>query len=122
MDLIPLHDLVELRGTYEELTLKAFYENTSWQDDYTHITLTDEEDIPYAMDRLRTVYHRMMKLDYDNKRTRSNAEIRGAAEVERKTPMELFADFYELQNNQPMSEEQAAYMEQLIEKIWEEDK
>ncbi len=122
VDLIPLHDLVELRGTYEELTLKAFYENTSWQDDYTHITLTDEEDIPYAMDRLRTVYHRLMKLDYDNKRTRSNAEIRGAAEVERKTPMELFADFYELQNNQPMSEEQAAYMEQLIEKIWEEDK
>ena len=122
VDLIPLHDLVELRGTYEELTLKAFYENTSWQDDYTHITLTDEEDIPYAMDRLRTVYHRLMKLDYDNKRTRSNAEIRGADEVERKTPMELFADFYELQNNQPMSEEQAAYMEQLIEKIWEEDK
>ena len=39
-------DMVELRGTYEELTArKNFYENTSYPADYVHITLTDEEDI-----------------------------------------------------------------------------
>ncbi len=120
IDLIPRHDLVELKGKYEELTLRAFYENTTWQDDYTHITLTDEEDIPDAMGKLRTVYHHLMKLDYDNMRTRSNAEIRGDVEVDRKTPYELFADFYELQNNQRMSDEQATYVVDLIERIWEE--
>ena len=73
--LISLHDLVELKGTYKELTLKEFYENTTWQEDYTHITLTDEEDIPDAIGKLRTVYHRLMKLDYDNKRTRSSMQV-----------------------------------------------
>ena len=119
VDLIPQHDLVELKGTYEELTLKSFYENTTWQEDYTHITLTDEEDIPDVIGKLRTVYHRLMKLDYDNKRTRSNMEISGASDVESKSPLELFSDFYELQNNQPMSQEQLEFMREMIEKTWE---
>lgn len=122
VELIPKHDLVELKGTYDALTLKAFYENTTWQEDYTHITLTDEEDIPDAIGKLRTVYHRLMKLDYDNKRTRANEEINGAADVETKSPLELFADFYELQNNQPMSEEQADFMRNLIEKTREDER
>lgn len=119
IDLVPRHDLVELKGTYEELTLKSFYENTTWQEDYTHITLTDEEDVPDAIGKLRTIYHHLMKLDYDNKRTRSSVSISGDAEAESKTPYELFAEFYELQNNQPMNEEQSSYMTELIEKTWE---
>ncbi len=118
--LVPKHDLVELKGTYAELTLKSFYENTTWQKDYTHITLTDEEDIPDAIGKLRTVYHRLMKLDYDNIRTRSNAQIDGAADVESKTPLELFSDFYALQNNRNMDEEQTQYMQELIQNIWED--
>ena len=120
VELVPQHDLVELKGTYEELTLKSFYENTTWQEDYTHITLTDEEDIPDVIGKLRTVYHRLMKLDYDNKRTRSNMEISGASDVESKSPLELFSDFYELQNNQPMSQEQLEFMREMIEKTWED--
>ena len=119
VELVPKHDLVELKGTYAELTLKSFYENTTWQDDYTHITLTDEEDVPDAIGKLRTVYHRLMKLDYDNKRTRSNAEISGAADIESKSPLELFSDFYALQNNQLMNEEQTVFMQELIQNIWE---
>lgn len=119
--LIPRYDLVELKGSYEELTLKSFYENTAWQKDYTHITLTDEEDIPDAIGKLRVIYRHLMKLDYDNQRTRSNAVISGNEEVESKTPYELFAEFYELQNNQPMNEDQARYMMELIEKTWEDE-
>ena len=61
-----------------------------------------------------------MKLDYDNKRTRMNIEINGNDSVEAKTPNELFADFYLLQNNQPMSDEQAEFMKELIEKTTED--
>lgn len=121
IELIPKHDLVELKGTYADLMLKSFYENTTLQEDYTHITLTDEEDIPDAIGKLRTVYHRLMKLDYDNKRTRAKAEIDASADVESKSPLELFSDFYELQNNQPMTEEQAKFMQELVEHTWEED-
>ncbi|MCI7692068.1 MAG: exonuclease SbcCD subunit D [Oscillospiraceae bacterium] len=121
IELTPLHELVELKGTYEEITLKSFYENTSWREDYTHITLTDEEDIPDAISKLKPIYQRLMKLDYDNKRTRNNAIIESAESVETKSPLELFADFYMLQNNQPMSGEQTDFMKELIEKVWEDE-
>lgn len=117
--LIPKRDLRELRGTYNDLMKKSFYEHTTYQSDYVHITLTDEEDILNAVGKLRTVYHNLMKLDYDNKRTQRRSEIR-AAEAEQKTPMELFSDFYTLQNNQAMSEDQVAFIRELVEETWEE--
>ena len=119
VELTPRYDLVELKGTYDELTSKSFYENTTWQEDYTRIILTDEQDIPDALGKLRVIYHHIMKLDYDNTRTRTSAEISEAADVESKSPFELFADFYELQNNQSMTAEQTEFMRALIESIWE---
>ena len=122
VSLVPMRDMVEIKGRYNEIMLKSFYENTSYQEDYIHITLTDEEDIVDAIGKLRTVYHNLMKLDYDNKRTRSVAQVDGAVDVETKTPIELFSDFYELQNNQPMSDEQKTFVEDLIEQVWEDEK
>ena len=122
VSLTPQRDMAEIKGSYNELTRKSYYENTSYQDDYMHITLTDEEDILDAMGKLRVIYHNLMKLDYDNKRTRHSAEVNGSDAVETKTPFELFAEFYELQNNAPMSEEQSALINQMIEKIWEGEK
>ena len=118
----PKRELTELKGTYEDLTRRDFYLNTTWQEDYTHIILTDEEDIPDAMSKLRVIYHRLMKLDYDNKRTRLNQEVNGAEAAEAKTPLELFGEFYEMQNNQPMSEEQTEYMRELIAAAREEER
>lgn len=116
--LIPLRDLRELRGTYMELTARENYAGTNTED-YVHITLTDEEDIPDAVGKLRVIYPNLMKLDYDNLRTRSGTALADAAEAERKSPLELFASFYEMQNGRPMSEEQARYVKNLIEEIWE---
>jgi len=86
-----------------------------------HITLTDEDDIPNAIGNLHVIYPNLMKLDYDNKRTRSNMQIDGIDKVESKEPLELFSEFYEKQNNQPMSEEQLRFLQKLIEKIWEDE-
>lgn len=117
----PLRDMVELRGTYEELTLRAFYEGTSYPRDYIHITLTDEEDIPDAVGKLRIIYPNLMKLDYDNKRTRAGIHLEGAEDVQQKSPLELLEEFYSSQNGQPMSEEQRAFARDMMERIWEED-
>lgn len=119
--LIPKHDMREIKGAYEELTAKSYYENTA-VDDYLHITLTDEEDILEAMGRLRIIYPNLIKLTYDNTRTRSNAVIDSAEDVQYKSPLELFGELYELQNNQPMSDVQRAYAQELIESIWEDAK
>lgn len=119
--LTPIHDMAVLKGTYADITNKSYYENTSWQEDYVHITLTDEDDIPDAIGKLRTIYHNLMEIKYDNKRTQYNAEINGTDTVKNKTPIELFKEFYELQNNSPMSAEQISYMQNLIENVWEEE-
>lgn len=116
--LTPFRDLREIRGSYMEVTAKSFYEGTE-TGDYIRVTLTDEDDIPDAIRKLRTIYPNIMKLDYDNKRTRTAREIDGDEAVEEKTPLALFAEFYEKQNNQPMSESQALYAERLIRGIWE---
>lgn len=117
----PLRDMVELRGTYDELTAKSFYDNTSYPADYVHITLTDEDDIPEAMGRLRVIYPYLMKLDYDNRRTRTSNEIQGASAMEEKTPGQLFAEFYEMQNNAPLSDEQKEFLDSMIQSIWEKE-
>ena len=117
--LVPKRDMVEIKGTYDELTLKSFYENTTYQDDYIHITLTDEEDIPDVLTKLRVIYKNIMKLDYDNKRTRTMNEISGAGDVKEKTPFEHFSEFYELQNGQPLSDEQTEFVSDIIEQLWE---
>lgn len=118
--LTPMRDLAELRGTYEELTFRGFYQGTSYPRDYVHITLTDEEDIPDAVSKLRIIYPNLMKLDYDNKRTRAGIVLEGAEDQQR-SPLELLEEFYEKQNGQPMGEEQRAFAKSLMERIWEED-
>lgn len=116
--LVPKRDMVEIKGKYDELTLKSFYENTSYIEDYMHITLTDEDDIPDVLTKLRVIYKNIMKLDYDNQRTRHSVEINGADNVERKSPFEHFGEFYEMQNGQALSEEQSEFMTEIIEQIW----
>ena len=119
--LTPMRELRELRGSYEELTRRSYYQGTTYQEDYLHITLTDEDDIPDAIGKLRAIYHNIMKLDYDNRRTRSRSDVLGAQDAEEKTPLDLFAEFYLLQNNQPMTEQQQAYVADLIAEIWGAD-
>ncbi|MBR5004734.1 MAG: exonuclease SbcCD subunit D C-terminal domain-containing protein, partial [Erysipelotrichaceae bacterium] len=121
LPLVPLRNLVELKGSYEELTLKSFYEGTSYPQDYVHITLTDEQDIPDVLTKLRVIYKNIMKLDYDNHRTRHHAEITGAFEETEKSPFDHFSDFYELQNGQKMNEDQISMMKKLMEEIWGDD-
>ena len=120
--LTPKRDMVEIKGKYDEAMLKSFYEGTTYDEDYMHITLTDEEDIPDVLTKLRVVYKNIMKLDYDNLRTRHSAEITGATDVKSKSPLEHFSEFYEQQNGQPLSEEQSAFMMEIIEQIWGDEK
>ena len=117
--LTPLHDMRVIRGSFAEVTDRAFYRDTA-TDDYLQVILTDEEDIPEAIGKLRVVYPNIMKLTYDNTRTRTNQLIDGAEDVEQKSPLQLFAELYEQQNNHPMSEEQSRFTQDLIESILED--
>lgn len=114
----PQRDLREIRGKYDELMFRDSYQGTP-TDDYLHVTLTDEEDIPDAISRLRQVYPNIMKLDYDNTRTRNSGSADAADDVHRQSPLELIGEFYEKQNGQKMNETQQEYCRGLAEQIWE---
>lgn len=117
--LTPLRELREIRGSYDELTARSFYEHTTYRSDYLHLILTDEQDVFDAISRLRTIYPYLMTLDYDNARTRAAGGMSVPAETERRTPLELFDALYARQNHQPMSEVQREYIAQLMEQIME---
>ncbi|MFI3208623.1 MAG: exonuclease SbcCD subunit D [Eubacteriales bacterium] len=110
-------DMREIKGKYEELTLRENYIDTN-VNDYMHITLTDEDDIMDAVGKLRTIYPNLMKIDYDNMRTRSNQMVKVIDKIEEKAPLDLLKEFYEKQNNQSMNEEQIDFSKELMERIW----
>ena len=118
ISLQPLRDMRKIRGSYMEGTAGSFYENDSC-DDYLHVTLTDEEDILDGLQKLRVIYPNIMQLEYDNRRTRENMELTGAQAVEKKSEMELFMEFYELQNNQSMSQVQEEFVRNIIQEVKE---
>ena len=115
----PKHDLRCIKGTYEELMLKNYWEQLGDSiNDYLHITLTDEEEIPEGFARLQLIYKNLVSLAYDNSRTQKDNQIEAVTQIESISPLDLFERFYELQNNQKFSEEQKKFAQDLIEDIW----
>lgn len=117
--LTPLHEWYALRGTYDELTALDYYDGKGYQEAYVSITLTDEDDIPDGMRKLRTIYHRLMELSYDNKRTRAGmTNIGKPMNVNELNPIELFGELFEKQNAQPLTDRQRQYVNSLIDQVF----
>lgn len=112
LPLIPKLDLREIRGPIEELLRPEVYESANSQD-YLHITLTDKNEVLDAIGRLRDVYPNIMRLDFAEAERRQE---QGQQELvlEEKTPLELFAEFFSIQNGYEMSEEQDRLIREIL--------
>ena len=119
-ELIPLREMRVLKGSFAELTDKSYYKQFR-TDDYMRIILTDEEDVIGALGTLRAIYPNIMRLEYDNMRTRASAIVPDSEGNDGRTPFEIFAGLYEAQNGKTMDEEQSDLISSLIEKVWSED-
>lgn len=119
-ELHPIHDLREISGTYEELTSLEARQSGN-REDYLRIILKDEDDIPDAVAKLRTVYPNLMRLSYDNTRTRENKSLEYCTEhdslSDALTPAKIFSELYELQNNAPPGDEINAIVNEIISEI-----
>lgn len=105
-ELTPLHEMDELKESYDCLTLRDNYINYKNREAYLHITLTDNEEILNAYRKLKTIYPNILEFDYDNIRTRSSANLTKINNLKNKTPLEIFEEFYKEQNGSPLSREQ----------------
>ena len=119
LPLTPLREVRYLKDTFENLMASPNYamfpmDENGFLQDFYYLTLTDENDVTNAMQRLQTVYKNLLQLDYDNKRTQANAELEITEDLAEKTPLELIDDFYRLQNNQELSENQKQYLTNLL--------
>lgn len=123
-DLLPLEakrGLRTVRGTFEEVTSPEFTAGRK-RDDYYRVILTDENDVPNALSRLRRrFYENLMLLEYDNARTSSDVRIEAEEGEEEKEPIEVLGDLYQMQNGREMSLFQKETAEKLIRRIWGED-
>jgi len=120
LPLLPLRDLRTVRGTYDELMQQSFTLKEKQKNDYLRVVLTDEEDIPDAAARLRTVYPNLMKLEYDNSRTRAGILVTEFEETQNISPLAWFSALYEQQNGRKMSAEQEAFIKNLMKNVWED--
>lgn len=116
-ELKPLRDLVKIKGFFSDITSSDFYKKMDTES-YVQVTLLDEQDIPNAFGKLATVYPNLMQMRYENKRTMEERELLADGESLEISPELLFSQFYETMNNQPMTEQQTAYILDKIEKIW----
>lgn len=113
----PKRDLRRIKGKYADIVLKKNYENTDTQD-LVAITLTDEEEIPDIIYRLRAIYPNILSIDYENKS--SEMEKIELAKIKVKSPLELFGEFYKLYNDRELTVEQVKILEEILDE--EEDK
>lgn len=110
----PLRDLRIIKAQFEDI-LKAEVYN---EDDYVEIILTDELEVPKALPILRKIYPNIMKLSYDNTRTRNALAEEGIKNTENLSPSEIFKKFYKEQNAMDINEEQEKILNEIIEDIW----
>ena len=119
----PMHDVREIRGTFAELVSPEFRnaqvaEGKSLED-FIYVKLTDENDVPDAAQKLRGIYPNLMMLDYDNERTRHQQVAVGVEAVEKKSPMELFGEFFEEMTHREMNAEESEFVQSIVDGIWE---
>ena len=119
----PLHDVREIRGTFAELVSPEFRTAQvaagNKLDDFVYVKLTDENDVPDAAQKLRGIYPNLMMLDYDNERTRNQQIAVGVEAVEKKSPMQLFGEFFEEMTRREMNPEELDFVQGVVDGIWE---
>lgn len=115
--LVPMHDMVKIKGTFADVMNPENFPGLDTAS-FLHVTLLDEQDVAEAFARLSSVYPNLMRMEYDNLRTREKKQL-AIPEPEKKSgPVEMFSLLYETMNNQPLTERQKDYLTKKIEAIW----
>jgi exonuclease SbcD len=113
--LTPLRDMREIRGPIAALTAPETTEGTN-REDYIRAVLTDEREVADAAGKLRAVYPNLMRIDFENRRMETeNAGTAAAGDPSRRTPMQLFDEFYRDRNGSPMSAKERKILEEIME-------
>ena len=101
LPLKPRRDLRTLKGGLDELLDKPIQEG---QEDYLRVILTDKGELLEPMAKLRQVYPNIMTLELErNQHKFFKQSPLAQEEIIKKTPQQLFSDFYEHHCCEPLN-------------------
>lgn len=118
--LVPMRDLRQITGTYDEIKRMAKSDPNN-KEDFIDVILTNENEVLDAISTLREDYPNIIKLTYDNNATRAAQTVENIGSVKELNPLEMFERFYESRRGTEMKAEEKTYIQSLIEKIWGEE-
>ena len=117
LPLKPRRDLRKLKGPMDELLKPEIWKQGN-REDYVQILLTDREPVLDAAGKIRSVYPNVMQIDFQM--TGESQKIQEESELQEKTPLELFAEFYQKQTGTGLTEEQKRTAETILNQMKEE--
>ena len=121
IDLVPIRDMRIIKGRISDL-LSADVVNMGNVDDYISAIITDDDYIMDAIGKLRVIYKNILKLDYHNNRTLGvNVDNFDNLDVQKLSEIELFSNFYMMQNNIPMDDKREEIVNKVIKECLEEE-
>ncbi len=113
----PLRDLRVITGPIDVLLSKDIVAQGN-REDYIKAVLTDEEELYDAIGRVREVYPNVLRLEFNNSRGYVDFDYSlEASEVESKSKLELFEEFFEKQNNRAMDENERSIVRGYLEEV-----
>lgn len=113
VDLVPKRDMRIIKGPINELISPKIYENTNTED-YVYAILTDKGELIDPISKLRTVYPNIMGLSKESSNQREDSKTSATEGYKSKSKLELFREFYNSIQGEPMSEEADAVMARVI--------
>ena len=113
----PLRDMREIECSLEQLLKKEC--DIGNVEDYMHVILTDEEQILDAIGKVRTVYPNVMQISFKNRRYTKQLENIQLKEdqISDQSPMELFEQFYKMQNHIDLDEKRSQMALSILEEV-----
>jgi len=112
-----LHDVRRIAGRFDDLMNPIWHENKNFED-YVFAEISDE-GVLYAMEKLRTLFPRLLGVSLPFREMEGEAVQIGAVR-ERMTMEQHFARFYQETAGEELPEEHRAVLRELIEALEEE--
>ncbi len=110
---VPINDMRKIKGPIDKLLSEDIYKDGN-VNDYIQATITDEDEVFDAMRRLKEVYVNLLKLDFDNSRTRAHNKVENIDNVEKKDELTLFKEFFKNRTDMELTEDEEKVMIDII--------
>lgn len=121
--LVPMHDMIKLTASFDELMSAKAAENGIVTEDYVYAVLTDSDYINDPASHLRMHYPNLLSVSYKgNGRTATLYSPDSAGEHKSKAPIEIFEEFYKkMHDGDDMDEDREIILKAAINEVWGEE-